>query len=282
MFGSFIYILKGSDKVQFKKRRPERADIMNEIRINKLLSEMGICSRRQADKLLSEGRIRVNGRPAGPGVKAGRNAKIEIDGKLAEGCKAKPVVLAFNKPRGIVCTESEKDRAPNIIDYIGYKDRIYTIGRLDKDSEGLILLTNRGELVNLINKESHGHEKEYVVRCTDRLTEGFLKKLGKGVEIKVPVRKTTADCSEKEDLFKIIRTKSCKVRKIDDYSYDIILTQGLNRQIRRMTKALGNNVERLKRVRVMNIELGSLKEGEYRTINGSELKELERLAGLKH
>ena len=255
---------------------------MNEIRINKLLSEMGICSRRQADKLLKEERIKINGRLAEPGAKAGKNAKIEIDGKPVGEYRAEPVVLAFNKPRGIVCTESEKDRAPSIIEYIGYKDRIYTIGRLDKDSEGLILLTNRGELVNLINKESQAHEKEYVVRCTDRLTEGFLKKLGKGVEIKVPVRKTITDKLKKDDAFKLIRTKSCRVRKIDDYSYNIILTQGLNRQIRRMTKALGNNVERLRRIRVMNIELGGLKEGEYRIINGAELKELERLTGLKH
>lgn len=266
---------------------------MNEIRINKLLSEMGVCSRREADRLLIEGRVSVNGKPAGPGLKVSERAEVEIDGKSVMN-RPKPVVLAFNKPRGIVCTESDNDRAPNIIDFIGYKDRIFTIGRLDKDSEGLILLTNRGELVNLVNRASLSHEKEYVVRCTHRLTDGFLKKMAGGVEIKLPQRESAerSDRSEKSRFkknentqkksFKLVKTRPCRVRRIDDHTFDIVLTQGLNRQIRRMTSALGNDVERLRRIRVMNIELGDLKEGQYREVSGRELKELEVLAGIRH
>lgn len=250
---------------------------MNEVRINKLLSERGICSRRAADRLISEGKVRVNDVIAVPGQMVTDSDIVLIDGiplELSAAAKPEPVVIAFNKPRGIVCTDSDKDRAPNIIDCIGYKDRLFTIGRLDKDSEGLILLTNRGELVNLINKSRFEHEKEYVVRCSEELTEEFLKKMSDGVKISVPVSKNNA--------IRLIRTKPASVRKIDAYTFDIILTQGLNRQIRRMCLALGNKVERLKRIRVMNIKLGLLKTGTYRIISGKELRELETLAGINN
>lgn len=269
---------------------------MEAIRINKFLSERGICSRREADRFIESGRVLVNGKACEPGHKVDDRDNITVNGKsISSSDVTAPELIAFYKPRGIVCTSSDKDRAQNIIDYIGYKTRLFPIGRLDKDSEGLILLTNRGELVNLINKARYGHEKEYIVRCERRLTDGFLKKLAQGVEIRIPVeerRQAAADSgsghrrhyasgnAEKE--YRLVMTKPCRVVQIDDHTFDIVLTQGLNRQIRRMCSALGNKVQRLKRIRVMNIKLGDLREGRYRQINGRELKELEKLLGLTH
>ena len=241
---------------------------------------MGVCSRREADRLVEEGRVFVNGKKAELGQKIQESDQVLFDGKLvAAEEKDAPVLIAFNKPRGIVCTTSTNDRATNIIEYIDYPVRIFPIGRLDKESEGIILLTNQGELVNKINRQRYGHEKEYIVRCRRKLTAAFLKQMSEGVEIRIPV--IDAPDHERKKArgreYVNVMTKPCKVTKIDDHSFNIILTQGLNRQIRRMCDALGNYVDRLKRVRVMNIELGGLPEGEYRDVTPEELAELKRL-----
>ena len=266
---------------------------MENIRINKFLSEKGICSRREADRLITEGRVLINGNICEPGQKVGSGDIVTVDNKKVDiELEVKPELVAFYKPRGIVCTTSDRDRAQNVIDYLDYDARLFPIGRLDKESEGLLLLTNRGELVNLINKSVNGHEKEYIVRCERRLTDGFLRKLSQGVDIKIPIENKTGASSENNKRntgrqaeaiirrYKHVITKPCKVLKIDDYTFNIILTQGLNRQIRRMCAALGNNVLKLKRVRIMNIVLGDLKEGEFRQVEGRELKELEKTLGL--
>ena len=253
---------------------------MEEIRLNKFLSEMGVCSRREADRFVESGRVLVNGKPAELGQKIREMDEITLDGKpVAAEQKDKPVLIAFNKPRGIVCTTSAKDRATNIIEYINYPVRIFPIGRLDKDSEGIILLTNQGDLVNKINRQRYGHEKEYVVRCKKKLTKTFLTKMSQGVEILIPV----IDASDKDKKkargreYVTVTTRPCQVTQLDDHSFDIILTQGLNRQIRRMCDALGNYVDRLKRIRVMNIELSDLPEGQWRDVTEEELAELNRL-----
>ncbi len=253
---------------------------MEEIRLNKFLSEMGVCSRREADRFVESGRVLVNGKPAELGQKIRETDEITLDGKpVAAEQKDKPVLIAFNKPRGIVCTTSAKDRATNIIEYINYPVRIFPIGRLDKDSEGIILLTNQGDLVNKINRQRYGHEKEYVVRCKKKLTKTFLTKMSQGVEILIPV----IDASDKDKKkargreYVTVTTRPCQVTQLDDHSFDIILTQGLNRQIRRMCDALGNYVDRLKRIRVMNIELSDLPEGQWRDVTEEELAELNRL-----
>lgn len=253
---------------------------MEQIRLNKYLSEMGICSRREADRLVEEGRIFVNGKPAELGQKIQESDEVVFDGKrVAAAEKDEPVLIAFNKPRGIVCTTSTNDKATNIIEFIDYPVRIFPIGRLDKDSEGIILLTNQGELVNKINRQRYGHEKEYIVRCRRKLTALFLKQMSEGVEIRIPV--IDAPDHERKQArgreYVNVTTKPCRVTKLDDHSFDIVLTQGLNRQIRRMCDALGNYVDRLKRVRVMNIELGELPEGMYRDVTAEELSELQRL-----
>ena len=255
---------------------------MEGIRINKYLSAMGICSRREADRLLAEGRIRINGKPAVAGQRVMDEDVIRVDGRtVTADLKGEPVLLAIHKPRRIVCSTTSNDKAVNIIQYIDYPGRIYPVGRLDKESEGVILLTNRGELVNLINRARYGHEKEYIVTCRKKVTEEFLQKMREGVEITIPV----TDAGERERSgaggreYIAITTRPCQVRRIDEYSFDIILTQGLNRQIRRMCDALGNYVERLIRIRVMNIELGDLQEGQYREVRGEELKTLECLIG---
>lgn len=253
---------------------------MEEIRLNKFLSEMGVCSRREADRFVESGRVLVNGKPAELGQKIRETDEITLDGKpVAAEQKDKPVLIAFNKPRGIVCTTSAKDRATNIIEYINYPVRIFPIGRLDKDSEGIILLTNQGDLVNKINRQRYGHEKEYVVRCKKKLTKTFLTKMSQGVEILIPV----IDASDKDKKkargreYVTVTTRPCQVTQLDDHNFDIILTQGLNRQIRRMCDALGNYVDRLKRIRVMNIELSDLPEGQWRDVTEEELAELNRL-----
>lgn len=242
-------------------------------RINKYLALRGKWSRREIDHMIEEGRINVNGKKAMAGMKVSEADTFSLDGKpIFNTITAKKVVLAFNKPRGIVCTSSQKDRAQNIIDFIGYKDRIFPIGRLDKDSEGLILLTNRGELVNLVNKSSGAHGKEYLVKCKFPLTENFLKNMASGVKIEVPLHSG----------FKFVKTRKCHVKRKDSFSFYITLCEGYNRQIRRMCEALSNNAQTIKRVRIMNIRLGLLKEGSYRLVLGDELKEFEKELGFKN
>ena len=231
---------------------------MESIRINKYLSAKGVCSRRQADAMLDEGRIFVDGIQAVAGMKVSDENEILIDGQPIKQAD-EPVLLAVNKPKGIVCTTAEFKDEKNIVDYLQYPVRIYPIGRLDKDSEGLILMTNQGDLVNKILRGSNNHEKEYLVRVNKPINAAFLRAMREGV----PILDTV--------------TKPCTVESINSKEFRIILTQGLNRQIRRMCEYLGMRVVSLKRVRVMNIKLGSLKVGEYREIKGEELKKLQDL-----
>lgn len=229
-----------------------------EIRLNKFLSESGYCSRREADRLIEAGKVKVDGTVAFMGMKIKAGQQVEAEGTIVSG-KDRPVILLVNKPRGIVCTTSDRDRAENIVEFLDYPIRVYPVGRLDKESEGLILMTNQGELVNQILKGRYGHEKEYLVTVDRELTEQFLSKMQKGVKILDTV------------------TKPCVVERIGDKAFRIILTQGLNRQIRRMCEALGYRVRSLKRVRIMNLKLGNLKTGEYREITKNEMRELQRI-----
>ena len=231
------------------------------MRLNKFLSDAGVCSRRQADRYVEQGRILVDGEPAQMGQKVHAGQDIRVDGKRVSVSR-KQIVLAVNKPKGIVCT-TEKREKDNIVDFVGYPERIYPVGRLDKDSEGLILMTNDGELMNEILKARNYHEKEYEVTINRPVTNAFLKQMSEGVEILDTV------------------TRPCKVKRTGVYTFRIILTQGLNRQIRRMCEACGYRVRELKRLRIMNIHLGSLPTGEYREITGEELSKLEKLAGRK-
>lgn len=233
-------------------------------RLNKWLSRMGICSRREADRLIEAGRVMVDGVPASMGQKVSPGQSVVCDGKMIPfGTREepRPVLLAVNKPRGIVCTTSQKDRAENIVEYLKYPERIYPVGRLDKESEGLLLMTNQGDLVNKIMRSGNAHEKEYVVTVDSPVTDVFLGRMADGVYL------------EELDT----TTRPCRVQKTDDNTFTIILTQGLNRQIRRMCQACGCRVRRLKRVRIMNINLGSLKTGESREVTPEEYRELTRL-----
>jgi 23S rRNA pseudouridine2604 synthase len=227
-------------------------------RINKYLSEVGYCSRRKADKLIHMGRITINGVVPEMGTKVGPDDEIRVDGKLIEGNNEKPVYIAFHKPVGIVCTTDTRVEPDNIIDYINYPSRIFPIGRLDKPSEGLILLTNDGDIVNKILRARNNHEKEYIVTTTRPLTDEFIREMSNGV----PILDTV--------------TRPCFVEKIGRCHFRIILTQGLNRQIRRMCEYLGYTVVKLKRVRIMNIEL-DMPVGKWRDLTKAELSELNRL-----
>ncbi|MDY6324556.1 MAG: pseudouridine synthase [Catonella sp.] len=238
---------------------------MEPIRINKFLAEAGICSRRDADKIIEAGRVKIDGEIAANGSKVGDGQTVTLDGKPVSVNRDK-VVLAFNKPVGIVVTSRDpKSSDTNIIDYINYPERIFPVGRLDKESSGLILLTNDGELANEILKAANYHEKEYEVTVNKPVTSLFLKGMSEGV----PILDTV--------------TRRCEVRKTGPRSFNIILTQGLNRQIRRMSEYFNFRVTELRRVRVMNVKLGDLPEGRYREVAGKELRELkEELKGNEH
>ncbi len=236
---------------------------MEEMRLNKYLSDIGVCSRRQADKLIEEGRVTVDGLKAELGQKIREGSRIAVDGKTVRTDK-KPVLLAVNKPVGVVTTTA-KDEPANIVTYVGYPERIYPIGRLDKDSEGLILMTNQGELADKIAHARGRHEKEYIVTVDKAVTKEFLEKMADGVRIG-----------------EACVTRRCQTSKISRYRFRIILTQGLNRQIRRMCDALGYKVTELKRVRVMNITLQDLQVGEYRLIEGDEYEALLDALGMRH
>lgn len=227
------------------------------MRLNKYLSDAGICSRREADRLVQEGKILVDGKAAVLGMQIEEGQEILVNGKAVRR-EEKKVLLLFHKPRGIECTANPKIKN-NVISYIDYPIRIYYIGRLDKDSEGLLLLTNQGELVNKMMRAGNCHEKEYLVTVDKLVTEDFIKKMSKGV----PVLGTV--------------TRKCRVEKTGEKTFRIILTQGLNRQIRRMCEYLGYRVKRLKRIRVMNLELGDLPVGQYREAEKKELEDLKSL-----
>ncbi len=223
------------------------------IRINKFLSEVGFCSRRGADKIISQGRVYINGEIAVLGSKVNRDDLIKVDGELINNQEEK-VYLAFNKPVGIECTGNQKVKN-NIIDYINFNKRLFTIGRIDKDSEGLILLTNNGDIVNNVLRAENKKEKEYLVTLNKKIDKDFIQKIRSGVRIMGKL------------------TKKCYVEKTYENKFKIVLTQGLNRQIRRMCNALGYRVTKLKRIRVMDIKLDT-KVGEYRFLNESEVKQL--------
>lgn len=227
------------------------------IRLNKYIAECGVCSRRDADRLVDEGRVKVNGMVASQGMKVDQNDDILVNDKPITG-KNKKVVLAYYKPVGVTCTEKDKFAEKKIIDVINYPVRVTYAGRLDKESEGLILLTNDGDLINGLMKASNFHEKEYEVKINKEITPDFIKKMSSGVFLK--------------ELN--ITTRPCKVEKIGKYTFRIILTQGVNRQIRRMCKANNCYVTQLKRVRIANVELANLQNGQLREISGIELQTL--------
>ncbi|MFK7001024.1 23S rRNA pseudouridine(2604) synthase RluF [Flavobacterium oreochromis] len=229
----------------------------NKTRINKFLSETGFCSRREADKLLEQGRITINGKVPELGTKVSLEDEIRVDGKLILEKKSKPIYLAFHKPIGIECTTNLKVKN-NIVDYINYPKRIFPIGRLDKASEGLIFMTDDGDIVNKILRARNNHEKEYVVTVNKPINERFIQRMGDGIPILGTV------------------TRKCKVEQINTTTFKIILTQGLNRQIRRMCEYLGYEVLRLKRVRIINISL-DIPVGRYRDLTKSEIDELSKL-----
>jgi len=234
-------------------------DIENEgVRLNKYLSEIGHCSRRAADKLIDAGRIQVNGQQVVMGQKVTPQDRIEIDGILVEDLREKNVYLAFNKPVGIVCTTDTRVEKDNIIEYINYPSRIFPIGRLDKPSEGLILMTNDGDIVNKILRARNNHEKEYIVTINKPVTAEFIEKMANGI----PILDTI--------------TRKCEVEQIHKKEFRIVLTQGLNRQIRRMCEYLEYRVVKLKRIRIMNIHL-DVGVGKYRDLTKKELTELNQL-----
>ena len=232
----------------------------NLIRINKYLSEVGYCSRRAADKLIEAGRVTINGNVPEMGTKVAPDDEVHVDGKLIKNKEESSVYLAFNKPIGIVCTTDTRVEKDNIIDFINYPKRIFPIGRLDKPSEGLILLTDDGDIVNKILRASNNHEKEYIVTVDKPISQTFIKRMSNGIFI--------------EDLGKT--TKKCSVKKIDSHTFRIILTQGLNRQIRRMCEYLTYEVETLKRTRIMNIKL-DMPVGEHRELSKEEFNVMNSL-----
>ena len=236
------------------KRKTEDA-----VRINKYLSQAGICSRRQADTYVEEGRVEVDGEIAVSGTKVLPGQSVTFDGKPVK-IQEDLIFLAFHKPRGIVCTASKEEK-DNIIDYINYPTRIYPVGRLDKDSQGLILLTNDGEAANQIMKARNYHEKEYVVTVDQKITPEFLRQMSGGLYLK-----------ELD-----VHTRPCTVTKVNDRTFRIILTQGYNRQIRRMCETCGYRVTRLVRTRVMNVLLGDLAPGTYRELTAEEMRKLKKL-----
>nr|WP_308623697.1 pseudouridine synthase [uncultured Eisenbergiella sp.] len=226
-------------------------------RLNKYLADCGICSRREADRMIEAGRVTVNKVPASMGMRVSGTEDIAVDGRLLDK-KDRKVVLAYYKPVGVTCTEKDKYAEKTIRDAIDYPIRVTYAGRLDKDSEGLLLLTNDGDLINGLMRASNYHEKEYLVRVNKPVTDTFLQKMAEGVFLK--------------ELN--VQTRPCQVEKEGKFVFRIVLTQGLNRQIRRMCRALGFDAQGIKRVRVANITIGKLKPGNYRLLTGEELEEL--------
>ena len=227
-------------------------------RLNKYIADSGYCSRREADRIITEGRVRLDGRVGALGDRVQPGMSVTVDGKPLTG-EGEKVYLLLNKPRGIVCTADPREPM-NVVDYLGYPLRIFPVGRLDKDSEGLLLLTSDGEIVNRILRAAGGHEKEYEVQIDRPVTPDFVRRMSEGV----PILDTV--------------TLPCKVRRTGERSFNIVLVQGLNRQIRRMCEALGVNVTHLRRIRIMNLRLGKLLPGQWRALTSAELAELmERL-----
>ncbi|MCH5343202.1 MAG: pseudouridine synthase [Acetatifactor sp.] len=237
---------------------------MEQVRLNKYLAKCGVCSRREADKLIEQGVVTVDGHVGLTGQTVRGTEEIRVRGKLLEGREERHV-LAFYKPMGVTCTEKDPHAEKKINDMISYPVRLTYAGRLDKDSEGLLLLTNDGDLINAVMRGANRHEKEYLVKVNKEITDVFLQKMTNGIYLR--------------DLD--TTTRECEIQKIGKFTFQIILTQGLNRQIRRMCQACGYQVKSLKRVRVMNISLGNLRPGEYREVVGEELEQLYADAGRK-
>ena len=229
------------------------------MRLNKYLSDIGYCSRREADRLIEAGKVYVDGVQAGLGVQVEEGQEVRVGKKVLTKSDA-PVLLALNKPRGIECT-TNKTVKNNIVDFVNYKSRVYPVGRLDRDSEGLILLTNQGDLVNKMMRSGNRHEKEYLVSVDKPINEAFIKGMS------APVYLKELD----------VTTRSCQVEQTGKCGFRIILTQGFNRQIRRMCETFGYKVTKLKRIRIMNIRLDDLKVGAYREVSPREMKELLEL-----
>lgn len=234
------------------------------MRINKYLAECGVCSRREADKYIEQGKVRVNQKIAVSGMQISEQDVVEVFGKVMEP-KNRKIVLAYYKPIGVTCTEKDAHADKTIIQALNYPVRLTYAGRLDKDSEGLIIMTNDGDLIQHMMKGANGHEKEYTVKVNKEITDEFLEKMSLGVYLKELEQKT----------------RPCKLEKLGKYTFRIILTQGLNRQIRRMCQEFGYKVTSLRRDRVVNIELKGLRSGQFREIQGEELTQLYKLCGMK-
>ena len=234
----------------------------NGVRINKYIASCGVCSRRDADTLVERGEVTINGKIAGPGDRVFQGDSVKVGAKLIKQSD-ETVVLAYYKPYGVTCTERDKFADLTVKDAVRYKERVTYAGRLDKESEGLLLLSNNGDLIQSMMKGSGDHEKEYIVRTTKPITEEFINRMSSGVFLK--------------ELN--VATKPCEVKRVSKNTFNIVLTQGLNRQIRRMTEACGNKVASLKRVRVLNITLDGLKPGEYRVLSQKEVNSLCKECG---
>lgn len=234
------------------------------VRINKYLAECGVCSRREADKYIEQGKVKVNQKTAVSGMQISEQDVVEFAGKVIQP-KNRKIVLAYYKPIGVTCTEKDVHADKTIIQALNYPVRLTYAGRLDKDSEGLIIMTNDGDLIQSMMKGANGHEKEYTVKVNKEITAEFLEKMAQGVHLK-----------ELEQT-----TRPCRLKKLGKYTFQIILTQGLNRQIRRMCQEFGFQVTSLRRDRVVNIELNGLRSGQYRELQGEELAQLYRLCGMK-
>ncbi len=233
-------------------------------RLNQYIASCGICSRREADRMIEAGRVYVDGERAVPGMRIRGTEQVTVDGRPLGGAQSK-VVAAYYKPVGVTCTEKDRHADKTLKEAFSFPVRLTYAGRLDRDSEGLLLMTNDGKLIEDMMRGANGHEKEYIVRVRSRIRDADLERFRKGIWLR--------------DLG--VTTRPCRVERLGDHTFRIVLTQGLNRQIRRMCRAVGNEVKRLKRVRVLNIELGSMKPGEQRIISGEELRELYRIASGK-
>lgn len=258
---AFFSKIEGEQMEQGKSRLAQEFEKREEgqlVRLNKYISEAGLCSRREADRLIEAGRVQVDGKTAVPGQKVSDNQEILVDGKSISK-EEEMVLLAVNKPRGVVCTTDKRWGDQTVEELIHYPKRVFYMGRLDKDSEGLLLMTNNGEILNKMMRAGNYHEKEYLVRVNRPVTEAFLSEMAKGG---IPVQEQ--------------QTRPCKVEKTGERTFRIILTQGLNRQIRRMCEYFGYQVVKLKRIRIMNIMLGDLPTGSYREISREEQEELYR------
>ncbi|MCC6624574.1 MAG: pseudouridine synthase [Deltaproteobacteria bacterium] len=234
------------------------------VRLNRWFTEQGVCSRREADRWIAQGRVTINGEPATLGAQVGPRDRVAVDGQEVRKTHRPPVVIAYNKPIGVECTSDPK-KPDNIIAAVGYPERVVHIGRLDQMSEGLILLTNRGDIVNLILRSEYEHDKEYHVDLSAPVTDAQIEQLARGLDI--------GD--------ELGRTRPCVVERLGPARLKMVLTEGRNRQIRRMAEAIGHHVKRLERVRIMHIKLGGLARGRWRHLSEPELRELWRRLGLK-